>query len=501
MISAPSDLRQVLAKRILVRRKLREFVKEAWHVVEPATTFKPNWHIDAIADHLQAVSQGKIKRLIINIPPRCAKSTIVAVMWPCWDWIDNPGRKWLFSSYASNLSIRDSVKCRHLLASPWYRGRWGNRFALSDDQNQKMRFDNSSQGYRLATSVGGANTGEGGSIIVIDDAHNANDMSDQIRGSTLEWWDQTMSTRLNDPKTGAFVIIMQRLHERDLVGHILAKEHGWDHLCLPMEYEIQHPTPIVSSLGFVDPRKTEGELLWPNRFGPDEVATLKSRLSRGAAGQLQQRPAPAGGDIFKREWFSKNYYTMNGETPVLGGTTFPVGRRFATVDLAVSQKTTADFTVIASWMYSLGKLFLLDIDRRRIEGPDLVPAMRAAMVRNKLSEIYVEKVGFQATIIQQAQREGLPVRELIPDKDKVTRAYAATPWFEQGKVCFRSGASYLSDLEHELLGFPNAAHDDQVDTVSYACAVAFKGNSIPVGFGSSQTNRTVSNALSGIIPK
>src|SRR5215831_13906705 len=156
-------------ERELARRRLREFVCQAWAVVEPATPFVAGWHIDAIVEHLEAVSRGQIRNLLINVPPRHMKSLLTSVFWPAWEWIRWPERRWLYSSYAAQLSIRDSIKCRRLIESPWYRHRWADRFALTSDQNTKGRFDNNRSGYRLSTSVGGAATGEGGDRIVCDD--------------------------------------------------------------------------------------------------------------------------------------------------------------------------------------------------------------------------------------------------------------------------------------------------------------------------------------------
>ncbi len=159
------------------------------------------------------------------------KSLLVSVLWPAWEWILHPERRWLYSSYAASLSIRDSVKCRTLIESPWYQSFWGDRYALSIDQNTKTRFDNDRSGYRIATSVGGAATGEGGDRIVCDDPHNVQDAeSDSIRLSTTDWYDRVMSTRVNDPRTVARVVVMQRCHQQDLSGHLL-EQGSWDHLC------------------------------------------------------------------------------------------------------------------------------------------------------------------------------------------------------------------------------------------------------------------------------
>lgn len=288
-------------------RRLKEFVRIFWKYADPAT-FVSNWHIDAICEHLEAVSQGKLHRLIINVPPRFMKSLLTSVFWPAWDWRKHPERKFLFASYSHNLSIRDTVKSRRLIESPLYQ-RWIHReypktatlpcFRLTSDQNTKIRYENNYHGYRIATSVDGALTGEGGDIIVVDDPHNVVEgESEAMRGACLRWWDEAMSTRLNDAKTGSYVIIMQRIHSDDLTGHILAREHkNWCHLCLPMEYE-GRSLVRNSPLGFVDPRRIPGDLLWPQRFDAEVVANLRKSLGPyAAAGQLDQTPSPREGGL------------------------------------------------------------------------------------------------------------------------------------------------------------------------------------------------------------
>lgn len=283
----------------LAEKSLKKFVEYAWHVVEPATEYIPGWHIDAICDHLQAVSEGRIKNLIINIPPRHMKSLLVSVFWPCWEWIKNPHLRWLFSSYAQDLSTRDSLKCRRLLQSMWYQSQWHDRFAITSDQNQKTRFENDKSGYRLATSVDGVVTGEGGDIVVVDDAHNVKKVESQtIRESTILWWDESMSTRLNNPETGHKILTMHRTHESDLTGHILSGEskENYVHLCLPARYEKK----AVFDMGEKDPRTKEDEPLWGALYGDSVLKSLQRDMGSYAfAGQFQQRPAPRGGGMFK----------------------------------------------------------------------------------------------------------------------------------------------------------------------------------------------------------
>ena len=232
--SNPSSLNE-LVRTEMAKRSLIEFVQEAWPLIDPAP-FQNNWHIGAICEHLQAVTDGQIRRLVINVPPRTTKSSLVSVLWPTWEWIRNPSNAWMFSSYSLDLSIRDSVKRRALMEGPWYQNRWP-QVKLSSDNNVKREYTNTLGGIMTATSVGGTVTGKGGDRLVIDDPHQpAGADSDKQRESTLTWYDLTWANRVTDPKKTAYVIIMQRLHENDLTAHVMKREH-WEHLCLPMEYE------------------------------------------------------------------------------------------------------------------------------------------------------------------------------------------------------------------------------------------------------------------------
>lgn len=292
-----------MVETTLAENYLSHFVQQAWKVVEPKKPLIWGWHLDAICDHLEAVSSGLIRHLLINIPPRHTKSLIVSVLWPAWTWIKYPEKRWLFSSYAETLSTRDNVKCRRLILSNWYQSRWGSRFHFVGDQNQKTRFENDATGYRVSTSVGGVGTGEGGDFIVCDDPHNVKEAeSDAKRIGTVQWWDESMQSRVDNPDEGVFVIIMQRVHEDDLSGHVL-EQGGYDYLCLPAEYEEENR--CSTTLDFVDPRLADGELLCPERFSAEVLEEYKLRLGNYAySAQYQQRPSPRGGGMFQVENFN-----------------------------------------------------------------------------------------------------------------------------------------------------------------------------------------------------
>jgi predicted phage terminase large subunit-like protein len=463
-------------------RRLREFVRQAWPIVEPSTPFVSGWHIDAIVEHLEAISRGQIRNLLINVPPRHMKSLLVSVLWPAWEWIRWPERRWLYSSYGAQLSIRDSVKCRRLVESPWYQQRWGDRFALTSDQNTKGRFDNDRSGYRLSTSVGGAATGEGGDRIVCDDPNNVNEVeSDSVRKATNDWFDIVMSTRVNDPKTAAKVVVMQRCHQQDLSGHLL-EQGGWEHLCLPAEYEGPART---TSIGWSDPRTEHGELLWSDRFGIPEIESLKRSLgSYAAAGQLQQRPSPSGGGIFKRHWF--RYFQPRGANlpPVI--VQLPDGTQISIVaieaphrvdeqiqswDCAFKDLQTSDYVVGQAWA-RLGAAYLLaDQIRARMDCPTTVKAVRALSEKwpGSLAKLIEDKANGSA-VIQMLGREIPGLLPVNPEGGKIARAAAVSPLIEAGNIYLPHPlwAPWVNDFIEECAAFPNGAHDDQVDAMTQA---------------------------------
>lgn len=440
-------------------------MRQAWEHVDP-DPFVDGIHIEAICAHLEAVERGEIRNLAINIPPRHSKSLVVAVMWPAWRWIDKPQMRWLFCSYARNLSIRDSVRCRRLITSPWYLDRWGDRFRLMDDQNAKIRFDNDRGGYRMATSVDGEGTGQGGDRIVVDDPHNVKEAeSDTQRQRALDWWDNTMSTRGNNPKTVARVIVMQRVHENDLTGHVL--ERGtYEHLCLPAEYEPDHPFRRVTSIGFEDPRRKEGELLSPLRFGEKEIEDLKTEMASAlkVAGQLQQRPAPREGAMFKAEWFRSV-----PEPPAV------VSSRVRAWDKAAATADSNDWTVGVLMSRTPEGIFTIeDVVRGR-----WTPAERDRIIRNTAEndgpEVRVwgeQEPGSAGVSDVEAFRRllvGFAVNVERPTGDKVMRAEPLAAQFEAGNVRIVADCQGRKALEAEFLTFPAGRFDDQVD----ACSLAF----------------------------
>lgn len=487
----PPELRYARVMKELARRQaverdreempksLSKFTRGAWSVIEPGTPYLHNWHIDAICEHLEALVHGQIRNLLITMPPRHMKSICSSVMLPTWLWTFRPEFKFLFSSYAHSLSIRDALKSRRLIQSEWYQDRWGDVFELTGDQNAKMRYENDSSGYRIATSVGGTATGEGGDIICCDDPHNMKEIhSDVIREGVLDWWDNVMSTRLNNPKTGAKIIIMQRGHEGDLAGHVLRKGN-WEHLNLPAEYEL---STRKTSLGWSDPRKEKGELLWPERFGKKELEALKTDMtSYAVAGQLQQRPAPEEGGIFKRGDFQ--LWPADVKLPMLEYVV-------QSYDTGFTEKTMNDPTahlalgIFKHPRYGYNCVMICDAWRDRVEYPALRKRVRLD-VRAKYGEkgmerrpdvVLVEEKGSGIVLLQDLRLIGVPAYGYNPGKsDKIVRANAAAPFVASRRVfLLESGknrgqpVSWVEEFLHEILTFPNALHDDFVDAFTQA---------------------------------
>lgn len=419
-------------------------------------------------------------------------STITSVCFPAFVWAQErrsptsgPGVQLLHASYALNLAMRDSVKCRRLIESPWYQRLWGDRFKLVGDQNTKGRFANTEKGERLITAVEAKVTGEGGSIIVIDDPNAANEvLSEATIESTKEWWDGTMSTRLNDPNTGAFVVIQQRLGEEDLTGHILETDHGWTHLCLPMEFESERS--VVTSIGWEDPRDEPGELLWPERFNGEQVKDLSRRLGPWkAAGQLQQRPEPKGGGIIKREWWK---LWEDVAYP-------PMDMIVAYLDTAYTEKTENDESALTIWGVFQGdviakaakdqfnnivrtfdqqhpRVMLMDAWSDRLQLHELVEKVAATCKKMKVDKLLIENKAAGHSVAQEIRRlfghEGFSVQLDDPKgQDKVARLYSIQHLFAEGMI-HAPDRAWADKVITQVGSFPKGKHDDLVDTVSGA---------------------------------
>ena len=478
-------------ERVKCERSLYNFLVHGWKYIDPAS-FQDGMPIEAVAEHLQAVSDGQIRNLIINIPPRCCKSTLTSVAFPAWVWTRpedtataGPGVQFLTGSYAFSLATRDAVKSRRLITSPWYQKLWGNRFSLTSDQNTKIRYDNDKGGYRLITSVEASVTGEGGGIIIIDDPNAAQEaFSEATIQTTIDWWDNAMSTRLNDPKTGAYVVIQQRLSEEDLTGHILSKEIGnWTHLCLPMKFERNRS--FVTSIGWEDPRQDEGELLWPQRFGEQEVKDLEAKLGGpwAVAGQLQQRPEPKGGGVIKREWWKlwepQHYPPMDFIVASLD-TAFTIKTENDPSALVVFGVYSGDVvaqnlkTGLAGddrvYSHSAPRAILINAWTERLELHELVVKVAQTCKLMKVDKLIIENKASGISVAQELRRlfshENFMVQLVDPKSlDKLSRLYSVQHLFAEGMVS-APDRTWAEMVITQVGTFPKGKHDDLVDCVS-----------------------------------
>jgi predicted phage terminase large subunit-like protein len=482
--------RAVPARRELgerARKDFKLFIREAWKVVEPGTPLLWNWHIDAIAEHLMAVSRGEITRLVVNIAPGHMKSTLFSVMWPAWDWTNAPHERWLCASHSLSLAIRDNRNCRSLIESEWYQSCYGDIFSLAPDQNVKSFFENDHRGYRMSVSVGSKGIGKRGSRLLIDDPNDAKASRADIE-TTKHWFGATWLSRLNDQKYGAMVVTGQRLDEEDLSGHILGNLKGWEHLNLPTEYESSRKcfTNIKWDEKSVwkgcDPRTEEGELLWPAKFPPDVLATLKASMGvLMYSAQHQQSPVPPGGYVFNKS--NERLFMISPERDVYllitpsGIQAIPVEScwEVTTSDVAAKEKESNDYTVFAHWAITpTNDVLLLDVWRGHWSIPKQKAQARLiyrTWYSHRYRALYFEDVGYQSAIGQDLLTEGIPCLEFHPKGDKVLRATGASIYQEAGKVYFLKGAPWLEDFRSEIYKFPKAPNDDQVDPFSMVCTI------------------------------
>lgn len=458
--------RPVFIERTAPQMPLRRFVEEGWPVLEPEAPFLANWHIDAICEHLEAIATEDLRRLIINVPPGSAKSMIVSVMWPAWMWSWKPGWKSLFSSYDKQLAMRDSVKSRMLLTSGWYQDTFKPQWVFTSDQNVKGYYRNSRMGERLALSVG-QGTGFRGDCVVVDDPIKVMDAHSDLKlDEAITWWDTSMSSRLNNQARGAHLIIMQRLHDRDLTGHVLAKQSGYQLLSLPSEFDPKKRARTVTLSGKVwqDPRTQPGELLFPALFPMDPVLlqAKKDLGSWGYAAQHQQSPLPATGGIFKRAWFQ---LYRKRDLPVV------FNEQLQSWDMSFKGKEDSDFVVGETWARLGANVYLLRERRGRMGFPE---AQRAVVTEARATpeaslKLIEDKANGPAII--QSLRDSVEGLVGVSDPGGVqAQAWAVSPMVEAGQVWIPHPEEWpeVEDWLAEVCGYPKAANDDRVAAFTQA---------------------------------
>lgn len=479
---------------------LAEFVRQSWHIIEPGAEYVHGWHIDFIAEHLEAITDGvelddgsPYNRLLVNVPPGTMKSLITNVFWPAWEWgpRNMAHLRYVCASHSQDLAVRDGLRMRRLISSDWYQERWGERVTLTGDQNQKTKFENTATGFRQAAAAGSI-TGARGDRVIIDDPHSVDGAnSDAMRRSTVEWFLEAVPTRLNNPKRSAIVVIMQRLHEEDVSGVIIDKGLGYDHIMLPMRYDTTRH--CVTKLGVEDPRAMDGELLFPARF-PLDVVDRDERVMGpyATAGQFQQQPTPRGGGVIKADWWK--LWEADAYPPM--------DYVIASLDTAYTTKQENDFSALTVWgvfssdtsvaianriarrdgegiseiqrTYVEGapRVILMSAWQERIELSDLIEKVASTCQRMRVDKLLIESKAAGISVAQELRRlyggEDWGVQLVNPGSiDKLARLYSVQHLFSEGLV-YAPDRGWADTVIRQCEVFPKGKHDDLVDTVAMA---------------------------------
>lgn len=515
-------LRQLLANPAKAKCELSlyEFVKRAWHTLHPSTAFVEGWAVGAVAEHLQAVTEGDIDRLLINIPPGCTKSMLANVFWPSWEWgpFGMPDMQYINASYDKRLAVRDMVNTRDLISSEWYQERWPLKW--KEDDRGKEKFSNDQRGFRYAASVGSGLTGWRGQRFIIDDPHSVEEAeSDTERAHARFWFTETTPTRFTDPKKPVYVVIMQRLHVEDISGMIvesLVEEQGWTHLCLPMEFESKYrtytsvkprhhkakaermrrvkdegdplaywvPDDLGARVYAQDPRTEEDELLWPERYDAEAVRQLKVQMmvdggEYAVAGQLAQRPVPRSGGMFKRE--RANFIDAPFEGVTIRGWDLA-----ATKDRdGRGRKTKSAWTVgLKMTLAHDGRISIDDVVRIRGDSDEV----------RQLARSTAEADGYHVAI-STPQDPGQSGKAQVADYAKILHGFDCRFSLESGEKemradpisaqwnagnCYLVRAPWNDAFLAEIGLFPGSTWKDQVDALSRAYAEHLKDVHDPI---------------------
>jgi len=487
---ATAKLREKLEAEVY-EKSLISFVEYVWPVVEPAIPFVKGWAISAIAEHLEAVTRGDIKRLLINVSPGFTKSLLTDVMWPAYEWgpQNKPWYRYVCASYSNHLTERDNMRCRNIVMSDRYQRLWGSRFGISNDQFTKVKFANDKTGWKLATSVGGIGVGERGDRFIIDDANNTMLMeSEAVRATTNMWFTEVVPDRLNNPQESAIVVIQQRLHAEDVSGVAISRELGYTHLMIPMRYdETRHCVTVLGTnhegeeIIWEDPRTQDGELAWPERFSKESVDALEHAKGPYAwAGQYQQIPTPRGGAIIKQDWWK---VWESGEYPRCE---FII----ASLDSAYTEKEENDPSALTIWgvfrdQYGNPRVILLYAWEERLGFPELVQRVIDCCTRDSrkidlgeprypVDKLLIEAKASGISVAQEIRKivgfsGNFGVELINPTRkgDKVARAHSIVHIFSEGMV-YAPDVDWATKVIDQCATFPKAPHDDLVDSTTQA---------------------------------
>ena len=472
-LSIPEDLIEFASVlRPLVAEGLANdfagFVKAAWPVLHPGRRLIWSWHNDLLCEILMLVKQRKIRKMIANTPPRCLKTTMFTICFPCWVWLTEPSHAFLCASHSNSLSTDHSIARRRLISSAWYQSLWHDRFKLSPERNLTTQFANDYMGQMVATSTGSGAEGLGADTAILDDPMSSQQaLSDSERCTNNRWVVNTLPQRLNDPATGAMIVIMQRLHEMDTTGFLLSEDpESWLHLVLRLVAEEDERWVFPISGRVVERKK--GEVLQPTRFTPDVVAE-KQRDRMVWAAQYQQRPAPLEGNMIKRS--DASYF--GGIDPKTGQPDERLPENFdlklISVDCAFKTLATADYTAILVVAARGRKRFILDVINEHLDVAAMETEIRR--LRNKycpISAVLVEGAANGPALIERLRLSLPGVQEIHPKGGKECRMSTAAPEWQAHDWHIDRRAGWAESFIEQITTFPSGRYDDMVDAMTQA---------------------------------
>lgn len=442
------------ALNAVLRQDLASFIRKSATTLAPGVPFEDNWHIQAIAWHLNEVREGRMRRLIINLPPRSLKSISASVAFPAYVLGHDPSRRIICVSYANDLSAKHSSDYRVIVTSAWYR-RAFTRMRVARATESEVT--TAAHGSRLATSVGGTLTGRGGDIIVIDDPLKPVDaLSESKRETANQWFVNTLLSRLDDKRTGAIVVVMQRVHMDDLTGFLTSQSDDWAILNLPAIAEADEVVRIGDERWH---QRRLGEALHPEREPLHVLERMRQELGSDLfAAQYQQSPVPPGGALIKRAWV-RRYTALPPRS---------ASRVFQSWDTASKDGPQNDWSACTTWFVYENRYYLVDVLRGRFDYPTLRARAIDHAQAHRPDKVLIEDAGVGTALLPELRRAGYSAVPVRPDRDKVTRMSIASAKFEAGLPLLPERAAWLPELEAELFSFPQSRHDDQVDSISQA---------------------------------
>jgi len=443
--------------REILRGDLHAFAHRSFLELNPSTKLRLNPYLEVLASKLESVRRGEIKRLIVNMPPRSLKSHFASIAFPAWLLGHDPSAQIIAVSYAQDFADRLARECRRLMLSPFYQSLFATR--LSSEKQAVAEFETTENGFRVSTSPPGVLTGRGADYAIIDDALKPDEaLSEVRRRSVNEWFDSSLYTRLNNKASGAIIVIMQRLHEDDLVGHLLSSA-GWELLAFPAIAERDQVIPYDTPYGPDCYSRKTGEAINPDFESLETLNRTREIIGPyNFAGQYQQAPAPYGGGYVKEEWFRSYDQLPSGFDTII-----------QSWDTASVPAELNSYSVCTTWGLLGRAHYLIDVWRGRLDYPGLKQAVCRLAGIFKANVVLIENRSSGIQLIQELTHEGVRgITKYEPTGDKETRMVTQTATIESGRVHLPRQAPWLADYLHELVTFPKGTYSDQVDSTSQA---------------------------------